>query len=101
MLMDRPLGRLASRVAAILRGKHRPYYDPSVDCGDYVIVINADKIHVTGVVWNKKCIIGIPAIRGLTAISLRDQRKSSYATSYGCRTWHAAKESLGRKMARS
>lgn len=42
------LGRLASRVAAILRGKHRPYYDPSVDCGDYVIVINADKIHVTG-----------------------------------------------------
>ena len=42
------LGRLASRVATILRGKHKPGFTPSVDCGDYVIVINADKIHVTG-----------------------------------------------------
>lgn len=42
------LGRLASRVAAILRGKHKPYYTPHVDCGDYVIVVNAEKIRVTG-----------------------------------------------------
>jgi large subunit ribosomal protein L13 len=42
------LGRLASQVAAILRGKHKPIYNPSVDTGDFVIVINADKIHVTG-----------------------------------------------------
>ena len=42
------LGRLASEIAKILRGKHKPYYQPDVDCGDFVIVINAEKIRVTG-----------------------------------------------------
>jgi len=42
------LGRLAQRVATILRGKHKPIFEPSVDTGDYVIVINADKIRLTG-----------------------------------------------------
>ena len=42
------LGRLASRVAAVLRGKHKPTYNPSVDCGDFVVVVNADKVKVTG-----------------------------------------------------
>ncbi len=42
------LGRLASRVATILRGKHKPGYAPHMDVGDFVIVVNADKIHVTG-----------------------------------------------------
>jgi large subunit ribosomal protein L13 len=42
------LGRLASQIAAILRGKHKPIYNPSVDTGDFVVVINAEKIHVTG-----------------------------------------------------
>ncbi len=42
------LGRLATRVATILRGKHKPTYTPSMDVGDFVIVINADKIQVTG-----------------------------------------------------
>ncbi len=42
------LGRLSSQIAAILRGKHKPIYSPSVDCGDFVIVVNADKIAVTG-----------------------------------------------------
>ena len=42
------LGRLASEVAAVLRGKNKPIFTPHVDCGDYVIVINADKIAVTG-----------------------------------------------------
>ncbi len=45
---DQTLGRLASRIAKILCGKHKPCYTPHVDCGDYVIVINADKVHVTG-----------------------------------------------------
>jgi len=45
---DMPLGRLASQVAARLRGKHRPIFTPNVDCGDFVIVINADKIALTG-----------------------------------------------------
>jgi len=42
------LGRLASRIATILRGKHRPDYTPSVDTGDHVIVINVEKLRVTG-----------------------------------------------------
>lgn len=42
------LGRLATRVASILRGKHKPVFSPHMDTGDYVIIINADKIHVTG-----------------------------------------------------
>ena len=42
------LGRLASQVAKILRGKNKPGYTPHVDCGDYVIVINADKVKLTG-----------------------------------------------------
>jgi large subunit ribosomal protein L13 len=42
------LGRLASEVAAILRGKNKPYYTPNIDTGDFVIVINADKIKLTG-----------------------------------------------------
>ncbi len=42
------LGRLASEVAKVLRGKHKPTYTPNIDCGDYVIVINAEKVRVTG-----------------------------------------------------
>ena len=43
-----PLGRLASEVAAILRGKHKPTYSPHLDTGDHVIVVNAEKVAVTG-----------------------------------------------------
>ncbi len=42
------LGRLASEIAKILRGKHKPYYQPDVDCGDFVVVVNAEKVRVTG-----------------------------------------------------
>jgi large subunit ribosomal protein L13 len=42
------LGRLASEVAQVIRGKHKPIFSPSIDVGDYVIVVNAEKIHVTG-----------------------------------------------------
>ncbi len=45
---DHTLGRLSSEIAHILRGKHKPMYTPSLDTGDFVIVINADKIKVTG-----------------------------------------------------
>ncbi len=51
---DKVLGRLASKIAAILRGKHKPYFSPHLDCGDGVIVINADKIKLTGKKWEKK-----------------------------------------------
>ena len=42
------LGRLAAEVAKILRGKHKPYFVPNLDCGDYVVVVNADKVRLTG-----------------------------------------------------
>jgi large subunit ribosomal protein L13 len=45
---DVVLGRLASQVATLLRGKHKPVYAPHVDTGDYVIIVNADKVHLTG-----------------------------------------------------
>ncbi len=48
------LGRLASKVASILRGKHKPDFTPHVDCGDHVIVINADKVKLTGDKMNHK-----------------------------------------------
>lgn len=45
---DKPLGRLASEIASVLRGKHKPTYTPHVDTGDHVVVVNADKIKLTG-----------------------------------------------------
>ena len=48
------LGRLATQVASVLRGKHNPSYTPHVDSGDYVVVINADKIKLTGKKWTDK-----------------------------------------------
>ena len=51
------LGRLASKVAKLIRGKHKPNFTPHVDCGDNVIVINAEKIKLTGNKWNEKTYI--------------------------------------------
>jgi large subunit ribosomal protein L13 len=48
------LGRLASFVAAHLRGKHKPIYTPCVDTGDHVVIINADKVTLTGRKWEQK-----------------------------------------------
>ena len=45
---DKTLGRLASEVAKVLRGKNKPIFTPHMDCGDYVIVVNAEKVKVTG-----------------------------------------------------
>ncbi len=49
-----PLGRLASRVASVLRGKHRPEYSPHLSLGDHVIVVNADKVYLSGSKREKK-----------------------------------------------
>jgi len=48
------LGRLASEVAKRLRGKHKPNFTPHADCGDYVIVVNAEKVVLTGNKWDSK-----------------------------------------------
>ncbi len=45
---DQVLGRLAVKIANVLRGRHKPIYTPNVDCGDHVVVINAEKVRVTG-----------------------------------------------------
>jgi len=68
------LGRLATRVATILRGKHKPIFTPHVDCGDYVVIINAEKIHTTGQKMTQKKYYrhsGYPG--GLREIALKDQ----------------------------
>ena len=51
---DKPLGRLASEIARVLRGKHKPTYTPHVDTGDFVVVVNAGKIKLTGNKLDKK-----------------------------------------------
>lgn len=68
------LGRLATRIASVLRGKHKPIYSPHLDCGDFVIVVNADKVAVTGRKLDQKMYYrhsGYPG--GLREIDLRKQ----------------------------
>ena len=50
----KPLGRVASKAAHILRGKHKPTYTPNIDCGDFVIIVNAEKAILTGNKLDKK-----------------------------------------------
>jgi large subunit ribosomal protein L13 len=68
------LGRLASKIAPLIKGKHKPIYTPHLDCGDFVIVINAEKVRVTGRKLDQKFYhrhSGYPG--GLRSTSLRDQ----------------------------
>lgn len=71
------LGRLASGVAKLARGKHKTSFTPHADCGDYVVVLNADKIQLTGKKWDEKLYIrhtGYPGgQRSLTAQQLFDK----------------------------
>ena len=94
------LGRLATSVASILRGKHKPIYSPSVDCGDYVIVINADKIAVTGKrLEQKRYYRHSLYIGGLKEISLRDQlQKHPERVIESAVRGMLPKNALGRKM---
>ncbi len=70
------LGRLATRIATILRGKHRPEYTPHADCGDHVIVINAEKVAVTGNKEAQKIYYRHSGYAGgLKSISLEKQRE--------------------------
>ena len=69
-----PLGRLSSKIASLIRGKHKVDYTPHVDCGDNVIVINSEKINLSGNKWNDKSYIrhtGYPGgQRSLTATEM-------------------------------
>lgn len=51
---DQVVGRMATKIATLLMGKHRPIYTPHVDTGDFVIVVNAEKIHFSGKKWEQK-----------------------------------------------
>ena len=97
-----PLGRLASKVAHVLRGKHRPEYTPHVDTGDFVIVINAAQIRLTGNKLANKLYqrhSGYPG--GLTSESYGDllQRKPSFVVERAVKGM-LPKNSLGRQMFR-
>ena len=74
---DQPLGRMASIAAKFLRGKYKTNYTPHVDCGDNVIIINAEKIKLSGNKWNDKTYLrhtGYPGgQRSLTAQELYDK----------------------------
>ncbi|GAA4376843.1 50S ribosomal protein L13 [Hymenobacter koreensis] len=72
---DNTLGRVASQIANMLRGKHKPSFTPNADCGDNVIVINADKLRVTGKKMTDKIYLrhtGYPG--GQRSINLRDKK---------------------------
>mgnify|MGYP005835771599 FL=1 len=94
------LGRLATEVARILRGKHKPIYSPMIDVGDYVIVVNAEKVQVTGRKLTQKFYYrhsGYPG--GFKQVSLRDMlaRHPTRVIEYA--VWGMLpKNALGRRM---
>ena len=75
---DRTLGRLASQVASRLRGKHTPSFTPHSDTGDFIIVINADKVKLTGKKWEQKTYYRhsgyIGGIKSITARKLKEKK---------------------------
>jgi len=94
------LGRLATEIARILRGKHKPNYSPSVDVGDYVIVVNAERVQVTGRKLDQKIYYrhsGYPG--GLKQIALRDllARHPTRVIEHAVRGM-LPKNALGRRM---
>ena len=78
---DKILGRLASKVAKMIRGKHKADYTPHVDCGDNVIVLNADKLRLTGKKWTDKTYIrhtGYPGgQRSQTPLEVKNNKSST------------------------
>jgi large subunit ribosomal protein L13 len=74
---DKVVGRLASDIAVILMGKHRPTYTPHVDTGDFVVVVNADKVTFSGQKWDQKTYTwytGYPGLRSTTAAERRERQ---------------------------
>ena len=76
------LGRLSSEIAKVLRGKNNAYFTPNFDCGDYVIVLNSDKIKLTGKKWKEKKYIrhtGYPGgQRETTPLKLKEDKSSKF-----------------------
>ncbi len=94
------LGRLASEVAKILRGKTKPSFTPHVDCGDNVIVINADKVRLTGDKWDSKVYVrhtGYPGGQRITTPKLLKAKSSAILVEKAVRGM-LPKNRLGRKL---
>jgi len=94
------LGRLSSQVAHILRGKHKPDFSPSVDCGDYVIIVNADKIRVTGKKLDQKIYVrhsGYIGHRKETKLKEMLNRKPEFVLTHAIKGM-LPKNNLGRQM---
>lgn len=94
------LGRLASEVAKILRGKNKPSFTPHVDCGDNVIVINSDKVRLTGDKWDAKVYVrhtGYPGGQRISTPKLLKQKSSTILIEKAVRGM-LPKNRLGRKM---
>ena len=97
------LGRFSSEVARILRGKHKPYYTPHVDCGDNVIVINADKVRLTGRKMDEKVYVrhtGYPGGQRISTPKLLKQKSSSILVEKAVRGM-LPKNRLGRQLYRN
>ena len=97
---DKPLGRVATEVARLLKGKHKPTYSTHMDCGDFVIVINSDKIVLTGNKLNDKYYRHHSGyMTGLKEISYKDlMAKSSDKALTLAVKGMLKKNSLGRSM---
>ena len=96
------LGRMASEIAVILQGKHKPIYTPHVDTGDYVIVVNAEKIDLTGEKWDKKLFQRHSGyIGGLKELTYRRliERRPTFPVREAVRRM-LPKSKLGRRMLR-
>ena len=97
---DKTLGRLASEIATILRGKNKPMYVPNIDAGDYVIVINAEKVAVTGKKLDQKVYTHHSGyVGGLKTITLKKQleKKPEEVLKHAVKGM-LPKNALGRKM---
>ena len=70
---DKIVGRLASEIAVILMGKHRPTYTPHVDTGDFVVVVNAEKVKFTGKKWERKTYAWYTGYTGQRTITAEDR----------------------------
>lgn len=99
---DQVLGRLASRIATILRGKHKPIFAPHLDVGDHVVVVNAEKVHLTGrklrdktYRWHTGYIGGLREVRAETLLRTHPERVIEWAVQ-----GMLPKNRLGRAMAK-
>jgi large subunit ribosomal protein L13 len=72
---DKIVGRLSTRIATILMGKHRPTYTPHVDTGDYIVVINAEKVVYTGKKWDQKRYTWYTGYTGLRSVTAGRRRE--------------------------